>query len=387
MDDRGREGMVALNARSDEPTPKPATRDYQLYAISSYNAMQRYFYTSYSLYKENYPRQTGDRAFSYNWPFYSAMAATLDVYGLPAIGTSYKTAVKDRMIGLARYWDAEPSYGLPGYSSYVVRPLGSGGDKYNDDNVVSALNLIRVYRMTNNATALTQAKRTFDFIVSSWDTKATCAPGGIFWKQQKPTETDHVRATNATALGAELALRLYQVTSQQLYLDWGVRLFNWVDAYMYDRSDGMYWNSIDDKCVINYPKWSYNQGAMIGANVLLCKIKGEVPYVTKAEKLTAATLRYYGDVAGWYSQDPAFNAMYFKNALMLSAVSSNAALKANIVQAMQGYANSTWDDVSIRQSSNLFYFKPGHAWLLQQGGMIQIYAALNWRASRYDLLF
>ena len=208
-------GWVALNARSDEPTPKPATRDYQLYAISSYNAMQRYFYTSYSLYKENYPRQTGDRAFSYNWPFYSAMAATLDVYGLPAIGTSYKTAVKDRMIGLARYWDAEPSYGLPGYSSYVVRPLGSGGDKYNDDNVVSALNLIRVYRMTNNATALTQAKRTFDFIVSSWDTKATCAPGGIFWKQQKPTETDHVRATNATALGAELALRLYQVTSQQ----------------------------------------------------------------------------------------------------------------------------------------------------------------------------
>jgi len=126
---------------------------------------------------------------------------------------------------------------------------------------------------------------------------------------------------------------------------------------------------------------------MIGASVLLYQINGDVSHVAKAENLAAATLHYYGNVAGWYSQDPAFNAIHFKNALMLSAVSSNTTLKARIVEAMQSYANSTWDDVNIHRSIDLFYFRPGHARLLQQGAMVQIYAALDWDESRYDLLF
>jgi hypothetical protein len=336
------------------------------------------------LYREAYPHSSNP--YSYLWPFSQALEGTLDLYQL---GLVSRDDTRDHYrSGLPKYRDT--SNGLPRYASYVFPPAGQGGDTFYDDNAWVGLNLARSARMMADPTTLVQAQEAFASIISGWDTNPTDPhPGGVFWKQQIATETNHDRNTVSNAPSAELGLRLYQLTGQSMYFDWGKQLYDWVNAALRDPVDGLYQDHVRQDGTIDGTKWSYNQGTMIGANVLLYQChRTSAPamatkYLTQAKAIAGTALAYYGQ-RGYSAQDPAFNAIFWRNLLLLASVDTThlAATK----QAMQTYADSTW--TKNRREDNLYYFPANAptATLVNQAAMIAIHACLAWPDSAYDLL-
>jgi len=348
-------------------------------AAAAYQAQQRYFYVANgsSLYRETYPNS--GNPYSYLWAFSQAMAATLDLYGISKV--SSRDVLDRARTGLGRYWNGASV--PPGYASYPLRPYGNGGDKFYDDEAWIGLNLVRTYRLVGDATSLAQARKVFTLLVSGWDTNpADPYPGGVYWTQA-PWSRD--RNTVSTAPSAELGFRLYQLTGDPTYRDWATRMYDWVNTTLQDPADGLYWDHVDAAGVIETTKWSYNQGTMIGASLLAYQVTSAVEYLARAEAVATAALAYYGSI-GYLGQDPAFNAIYFRNLLALAGVTKNATLRSAITTAMQGYADTAWQ--TNRTTNNLFAFPAGSSpvSLLNQAALTQIYAGLAWNPANYDKL-
>jgi len=396
-------GTLPATAAGTSPSATDADR-----ARSAYAGMQNHFYLPQAaLYRGNYPPQPNDRTYSYHWPFSQAMAATLDVAALS--GTD-QSAVSARLTGLAAYWNG--GAGLPAYDSYVV--ADGGGDRFYDDNAWSGLDLLRVYQATGSADALNRAEQVFTYARSGWATTQVCSgsagTGGIFWRQQPANPPLLDRNTVSTAPNAELGLALYLATKNTdpnaatTYLKPSSQMYDWVNSHLRDPADGLYWDHVyvatDGSCAVEQTKWSYNQGTMIGAGLLLYEATGQLAYLTYAEQTAAAALTRYGfdpvtsSFAGTgaiFGQGSPFNAIFFRNLLLLALVDT---ANGSYRRAMQAYADAVWDNTAVRQTEQtgtLFYF-PGdgnptsgpplsYVDLTRQAAMVEIYAGLAYAAT------
>ncbi len=346
-------------------------------AIASYDALQGYFYDEGTgLYLEEYPR-AGGNPYSYVWPYSQAMAGTVDLAGLRGVG-GYEDDVRDRLRALEYYWNAETQ--PPGYDSYVRPPLGQGGDKFYDDNEWIGLELVQHYRMAGDEQALSRAREIFDLVVFGWDKDPSHpCPGGVFWTQ---ASWSNDRNTVSNAPGAELGLHLYQLTDdparKKYYLDWSKKMYNWTNRCML-APNGLYWDHINLAGEIEKTQWTYNQGTMVGANVLLYRITGREFYLRRAQGVADAALAYYRTDRRYFTQPARFHAIFFKNLLMLGAVDGRGRYK----EAMQRYADRVWTEYRDPETG-LFEFEPGEpVTLLEQSAMVQIYASLAWDRRDY----
>jgi hypothetical protein len=325
------------------------------------------------LYRERVPPQLDDRRFSYSWPFTQALAAQLDLAGLP--GGDQAALAQVRLLWhayFANYWDA--SANPPGGDSYPL-PDG-GGDKYYDDNAWVGLNLIEVYRATGDRAALADAARVFAFVASGWDTDPHHpAPGGVFWAQSASVNPTRDRNTVSTAPAAELALYLYAFTGEPSYLDWARRLFGWVEQTMKDPADGLYWDHIALDGTIEKTKWSYNQGAMLGAAALFFRYTGDYGYLHRGQEIARASVAYYRVNDRLWAQGSAFNAVYFRNLQLLDLTTGSAADRAYL-PLLADYGERAWTQ-GRDPATGLFTFgQPGPATLVNQGAAVQLYALL-----------
>jgi Glycosyl hydrolase family 76 len=362
-------------------------------ASASYNAMQQYFYKGdgLSLYNEHYPAQVTDNLYSYEWPFSQAMAGTIDLSTAIRVGSSYQAAVQDRFTGLSRYFSsngAVPNKGItptypspPGYDSYVDPPYGGSGDKFYDDNDWVGLTSVQYYLLTGDLTSLARARTIFNLIVAGWDNDPSHpAPGGVFWTQA-PWSQDRNTVSNMPS--AELGLRLYQITRDTFYLDWARKMYDWVNTNLRDPSDGLYWDHINLAGQIEKTKWSYNQGTPIGTNVLFYEITGDRSYLQQAEQIANAALAYLNATNLLHTQDPIFDAIFFKNLLLLHAVDHNP----TYVQAMQDYADWAWNTARDPATGVFTFPNRRPTDLLDQAAMVQIYAVLSWQPKDYVTLY
>jgi hypothetical protein len=252
-------------------------------AVAVYAAMQKHFFVQdrSSLFRQTYPWASYNR-YSYLWEFSRALVGTLALAGVPtglAGDTDYAAAVQNRFAALERYWDNRAS--PPAYASCVLSE--GAGDKYYDDNAWVALALIQHYRM-GLTMSLDRAKQLFTFSQSGWDTDpGDPDPGGVFWVKQGVGYglTNHDRGTGATAGYAELGFHLHLITGLAMYDGDGTvaasptllganNMLNWVATYVDSTrsGSGLYWNVVRRDGSIDTNLWSYNQGVMIGANVL-----------------------------------------------------------------------------------------------------------------------
>lgn len=343
-------------------------------AVAAYTALQRYFHLpGVKLYQPRYP-EPDRRPYSEVWPYSQAMAGTIDMLPLSGNGYDYAQDVRERLGSLSWYWNGNTS--PPGYDSYVRPPLGNGGDRFYDDNIWIGLALVQLYQTTGNVGALTQASQLFDLAVSGWDTDPSHpAPGGVFWSEATWGRT---RNTVSTANGAKLGLYLYQATGQPYYFDWAIKMYAWTNQYML-APNGLFWDHVDIRGNIRTNQWSYNQGAMIGANVLLYRATGDAEYLARAERIADAALDHYGD-GGYFNTQPAvFNAIFFKNLLLLHTENS----KDRYIQAVQAYADRAWENARDPRTG-LFDFRSSRNFrLLDQAAMVQIYACLAWDERDY----
>lgn len=132
---------------------------------------------------------------------------------------------------------------------------------------------------------------------------------------------------------------------------------------------------------------------VIGANVLRYQLNTAANgnYLSNAAAIASSALSYYGN---FETQPPSFNSMLFQNLLMLHPYASSA-LQSSILQAMQSYADWTWNNRSARNpQTNLFYFNdagsPAYgnqaAQLRDQGAMTQLFALLAWSPTNFRKL-
>ncbi len=343
-------------------------------AVASYQALQNNLYEASPKLYEGLPSSSCD-PYSCLWPFTNAMAGTEFLEGTPGV-SSYATTVKARLKGLLAYADLNeisPSGASQprAFESAVAPPEGPGGNTYYDDNAWSALDLLGAYQLTGNPTDLSLAQDTFDFIVSGWDTSTTDGcPGGVFWEDVSGSQ----RNTAANAGGAEVGLELYQLTKDSSDLSWATQMYQWVNTCL-AAPGGLYYDHVNPGGSLNTTIWSYNQGTMVGADVLLHQITGTASYLTAAATTAEAAVSHFGTGTTLQSQGPAFNGIYFRDLFVLSQVQPN---KDYRVEA-KAYAKFMWTQ---RAPSGLFLQNGQTNGVNGTAPMVELYSLLAGSTAR-----
>jgi hypothetical protein len=119
---------------------------------------------------------------------------------------------------------------------------------------------------------------------------------------------------------------------------------------------------------------------MIGANVLRYRLTKNPTCLERAEAIAEKALAYF-DSVGYTTQPAAFNAIFFRNLLLLHAANGNGIYR----RTMESFADQVWSDYRD-PGTNLFHFSDEPACLLDQAAMVQIFALLAWNAEDYGRL-
>jgi mannose/cellobiose epimerase-like protein (N-acyl-D-glucosamine 2-epimerase family) len=195
-------------------------------------------------------------------------------------GPTYLPLMKRYISGLDVYWSrADP---IPGYD---VLPGPKSPDRYYDDNEWLVLALLEAYDLTHDAADLDRAEMAFKFVMSGEDNQLG---GGLYWHEQEKKSKN--TCSNGPAIVA--ALRLYEVTHKDSFLDIAKRLYRWTNDHLQD-SDGLYWDNVKLDAKIEKTKFTYNTALMLRANALFHKITGEASYLEEAERIAKAAEEHW----------------------------------------------------------------------------------------------
>lgn len=385
----GAAALVPLSAPAQAAGPDASGQRWARRAERTYDALRAHFATSHGLYREQYPVDTADREYSFEWPFSQAHVAALDLTGMAGVGRRYRDALAAHRRAQQLYWSSSGSTGLPGFASYVMPPYGGGGDFFYDDNEWVALADLQHHAMYGDRASVREAGQLFDLVVSGWDSDDShAAPGGVFWTQA-PWSSD--RNTVSNMPGAQVGLRLHLLTGRRYYLDWSLRMYSWTNRHL-QRRDGLFHDHLDLAGKIEKTIWSYNQGVPVSVNALLYEITGRRRYLDEAVRIADAALRFYardGDDGQTRldGQPPFFNSIFFKNLLRLESITGGRRRQ----RAMEDYAERMWD-TKRDPDTGLFTFGDdaevaGRTQMIEQAAMVQILAVLAWPRGRHRLLY
>ncbi|MFN8555569.1 MAG: glycoside hydrolase family 76 protein, partial [Candidatus Obscuribacterales bacterium] len=196
-----------------------------------------------------------------------------------------------------------------------------------DDNAWIGIAMVDAYKQNpKNPEYLDRAKKLFDYVSSAAEgTENLPHPGGLFWQQG-----EDVRTAVSTAGGTQLALELYQQTHDEKYLDFAKKQYNWMNDTLKNKDglflDGINANGSNDN---HETLFSYNQGLMLGNATMLYQITGDKNYLDQANQIAKGTIDWR-----FNEQEPFFNAVYFKNLMLLDSVQPNNEYR----QALSKYA-------------------------------------------------
>ena len=129
---------------------------------------------------------------------------------------------------------------------------------------------------------------------------------------------------------------------------------------------GLYDDHVNPDGSVNTTIWSYNQGVMVGAGVLLSGATGNTSYLDQAEQTAEASVAYFGTASVLDDQGPAFNAIYFRNLFLLDQVAPDPAYAGEA----QSFASTMW---AQRQPTGLIDPQYG---VNGTAPMVEIYALL-----------
>ena len=384
----GTAALIPLGRSAQASGNEGSTGRWTRRAERTYAALRTYFATKHGLYREQYPVAADDRAYSFEWPFSQAHVAALDLTGMAGSGRRYREALAGHRRAQQHYWDAAGSTGLPGFASYVTPPYGDGGDFFYDDNEWVALADLQHHAMYGDKASVREASTLFELVVSGWDDdQSHAAPGGVFWTQA-PWSSD--RNTVSNMPGAQVGLRLHQLTGRRSYLDWSLRMYEWTNSHL-QRPDGLFHDHLDLQGTVEKTIWSYNQGVPVSVNALLYAITRRRRYLDEAVRIADAAQSFYAEADGAQTrldgQPPFFNSIFFKNLLRLESITGGRSRQ----RAMEDYADRMWE-TKRDPDTGLFDFGAdaevaGRTQMIEQAAMVQIFAVLAWPRGRHRLLY
>jgi len=155
----------------------------------------------------------------------------------------------------------------------------------NDDDLWAIIANVHAWEVDHDPERLDWATSNYRRIVADyWDER--CA-GGLWW--------DHER-TYKNAITNELLLyastRLYLATGQQTYRDWALRSWSWFSTSTMMTPDGLVNDGLDAQCRNNAaPRFTYNQGVLLGGLNDLTAITGDPQYRAAAVRTALAATR------------------------------------------------------------------------------------------------
>jgi hypothetical protein len=263
--------------------------------------------------------RVGRRRYEALWPYANGWSA------LCALASASPSGSRPSMLpgvfeSLEHYSDSDgllgPETGPIGFSSAPGRSRPGHGGVFFDDNAWVGLALVRHFGLTEDERALNVARRVFEFVMTGWSDDASWAkPGGIEWR---PGPSSVSRNTCSNGPAAELAVSLFLLSGESRHLDQGLAIYGWArDALLGD--DHLYADRISPRGEVAGTVWSYNQGSMIGAGVLLHQATGQSEFLDQATATAGAALARFS-VPALMGQEPAFNAIFFRNLGLLAAM-------------------------------------------------------------------
>jgi hypothetical protein len=323
-----------------------------LRAVASYVAMQRYFYDVRS---RRYREALGGAPNASAWPLSQAVAAAIAVSRLSASDGNFQRGTEARVEALERYRQGSTYSVVPGNPTF-----------YLDDNEWLAQDMLDWDAVRPSAERLSRAAGIFAAAVRSWDADGShpCT-GGVYWTTTVHGVAD--RNVVSTANGAIVGLRIYSLTHQPVYLYWSRRMLDWEDQCLRG-PDGLYWDHISADGTIDETVWSYNQGSVIGALVLLARATGDTAPIAQAESAADAALSYF-QATRLAAEPVEFAAIFFRNLLALAAVDG----RQRYVDAARAYADMLWESRDP-QTGLIALHAPDR--LLDQAGATDLFAEL-----------
>ncbi|MFJ6851858.1 glycoside hydrolase family 76 protein [Streptomyces sp. NPDC091271] len=346
----------------------------------TYDALKKYFDTAdgTGLVREQYPAAADDRPYSYEWPLSQAHVAALD---LAFVDRRYAPALAVRAEAQELYWNAAGgTTGLPGYDSYPVAPHGDGGDMFYDDNEWVGLAKSQLHLQTGDRAALRRAEEIFTLVESGWDTDpGHPAPGGVFWTQ---ADWSHSRNTVSNMPGAQLGMRLHQITGKGRYLESSLRFYDWTNTHL-RTPEGLYWDSLDLAGAVDRTIWSYNQGVPVGVGVLLYEATRDRKYLSQARRTAEAAYTHYVTEGRLLTQPVFFNSIFFKNLLLLESVTGGSVYR----RAMADYADHIWSEQRDSATGLMRFDDSGTTQVIEQAAATQVFAVLAWPRGAWRTLY
>lgn len=240
-------------------------------------------------YLNNTEQASQQKKYAYLWPFSGSFSAVNALMELPKKKSEYQKMLDQKvLVGLTGYRDQKR---LPvGYASYLNTAPAS--DRFYDDNIWLGIDFTDSYLLTKKKEYLAKAKEVWAFVKSGED---DLLGGGIYWCEQKKESKN----TCSNAPASVFALKLYEATKDNHYLEEGRRLYHWTKEKLEDPNDGLYWDNMGLNGHVDKAKYSYNSGQMLQAAALLYQLTQEKQYLMDAQKLGEACYSYFfHDVSG-----------------------------------------------------------------------------------------
>lgn len=382
-------GLVLQSCSSaSRPTKENQFTEYAGQLLDS--TFKYYAVTDRNLFNETYPKQEHamvsylagtdtvrkDKV-AYLWPtsgLFSAVNALLEVTG----DNKYKDVLQTTILpGLEQYYDTirQPAC----YQSYLTEAGYS--DRFYDDNIWLGIDFIESYRLTGQQEYLASSEKIWQFLESGRD---TLLGDGIYWCEQKKFSKN--ACSNAPA--SVLALKLYQETKNDTYLQAGKDLYHWTKENLQDSTDYLYLDNkhLDGK--IDSTKYQYNSGQMLQAASLLYKLTKDERYLSDAQQLASACSNYFFED---YTAPDGRNFRALKNgniwfvAIMLRGFEELYTIDNN-PQYLNDFKNTLTSLWQNNKNANKLFddeqfvneARPkDHKWLLTQGALIEMYARLS----------
>lgn len=320
----------------------------------------------YHLFYENYPLKSDDRATSYLWPFSAMISATTAMMELPDGKQKYQKQLDELLDGLNRYWDDLRN--PPGYQASPKEFYHD--DRYYDDNIWIGTDLTDLYKITRLTKYLKQAQAVWAFVISGWSDELG---GGIYWCEQKR----NTKNTCSNGPATVFALKLYGVTGDQTYLNWGLKIYHWTQQTLQSPS-GIFWDNIDLNGRIDQQTYTYNTGTMLHSAVLLYQATGDSQYLEEARHIATASLEHFAPVNQdgerfFPKRDPWFTGILFRGYQALYEVDHDRTYIDAVIQNIDyawehcrdqnGLLSRDWSGTSIENEK----------WLLDEASMVEIY--------------
>jgi hypothetical protein len=286
------------------------------------------------------------------WPVSQVLAAAVDLAEL----TADYGAVERLVVGLRPYAAGD---------GYVPAP----GDRrrYFDDNAWIGLCFAQLHLQTGEERWLRRARKVFRLVREGQD-----PDGGMRW-----VEGRRARHTCSAAPAAQLAVRLHLADGDDDTLAFASRTLTWLDRTLRVRGE-LYADHVD-RHGVNTRLWTYNQGAPIGAHLVLHRATGDEAAIGQARATASSSLRRFGPERTW-KHPPVFNAVWFRNLLALDEVSPVAGIRP----ALDTYLRRAWRDG--RDDDGLFTARGIGSYdgtpAIDTGGLVQLFALRAWPRDR-----